>query len=414
MSWTEASHWPAKECYPTTTTDAHPASTQANELANTMQPFTFLPAVAAPSHTAHQMAAVQMAPNQVLQAPLIVCHALAPQHDQALAWPACQYVANDHCEDRDKLGLSSSARRRLRRKHAAERRSEAQAPPGEQSHGSDTSEDSTELIKCTELVEAIEAGGEARTAALGRLRGSMVQLTFDREGCRLVQAAIQVADRAVVAELLAELHGHVRAALASPHANYVIQTVITALPTTMSSFIAKELLGVAASTAQHRFGCRIFCRLIEHCGASADVAELLQEVLAEVEDLCSHAFGHYVIESLLEHLPEHRERIVQALRADLLCHACHRCGCHVVESALLHGSEVDRQGLILDLLGGDTVTSLAQQQYGSVVLKVLLNTPGDASKEAWGRLLQATSLLQGTRYGRHLMQELGISTEVAP
>jgi len=414
MSWTEASHWPAKECYPTTTTDAHPASTQANELANTMQPFTFLPAVAAPSHTAHQMAAVQMAPNQVLQAPLIVCHALAPQHDQALAWPACQYVANDHCEDRDKLGLSSSARRRLRRKHAAERRSEAQAPPGEQSHGSDTSEDSTELIKCTELVEAIEAGGEARTAALGRLRGSMVQLTFDREGCRLVQAAIQVADRAVVAELLAELHGHVRAALASPHANYVIQTVITALPTTMSSFIAKELLGVAASTAQHRFGCRIFCRLIEHCGASADVAELVREILAEAEDICRHSFGHYVVESLLEHSPEDCHVIVQALQADLLGLACHRCGSHVVESALLHCSEADRQGLVLDLISRDAVISLAQQQHGSIVLKALLDISGTASEEVMRQLSQAAAFLGGTKYGQRLMQELDISAVIAP
>jgi len=425
-SWTEYSDRSAEECYATAETEAHLMPDQASQLANTMHPFQ----PTASSHTVHGLVA---APMQVCHMHMIVCQAFRQQQDQPSAWPACQYLANEFQADRrvqveprapfapegqhdqmQKMMLSASARRRLRRRRAAERTSEAKAPPSRQSELHSPFSDTTDGISCTKLLEAIEAGGAARSAALDGLRGSMVQLTFDRQGCRLVQAAVQGADPRVAAELLAELRGHVRDALASPHANYVMQTIITALPTAMSSFIVKELLGVGASAARHRFGCRIICRLIEHSGASADIAALLGEVVAEAESLCNHCFGHYVLESLLEHSPEHCHAIVQALQADLLSRACHRSGSHVVESALLHCSEGDKQGLVSELIGGETVATLAQQQHGSLVLKALLEIPGKGAEEVWSQLSQAAARLEGTKYGRRLMQELRISTAAAP
>mmetsp|Transcript_39001 Transcript_39001/g.112610 ORF Transcript_39001/g.112610 Transcript_39001/m.112610 type:complete len:445 (-) Transcript_39001:37-1371(-) len=425
-SWTEYSDRSAEECYATAETEAHLMPDQASQLANTMHPFQ----PTASSHTVHGLVA---APMQVCHMHMIVCQAFRQQQDQPSAWPACQYLANEFQADRrvqveprapfapegqhdqmQKMMLSASARRRLRRRRAAERTSEAKAPPSRQSELHSPFSDTTDGISCTKLLEAIEAGGAARSAALDGLRGSMVQLTFDRQGCRLVQAAVQGADPRVAAELLAELRGHVRDALASPHANYVIQTIITALPTAMSSFIVKELLGVGTRSARHRFGCRILCRLIEHSGASGDLDKLLGEVLAEAEGLCSHAFGHFVIESLLEHLPQHRQTVVQALLADLPGYACHRCGSHVVESALLHCSEADRRELVSELLSGDTVVSLAQHQYGSFVLKALLQTPGKASEQALAQISGAAAILAGTRCGQRLLQDLGISAVAAP
>eukprot|EP00413_Alexandrium_margalefii_P012597 CAMPEP_0204527752 /NCGR_PEP_ID=MMETSP0661-20131031/9150_1 /ASSEMBLY_ACC=CAM_ASM_000606 /TAXON_ID=109239 /ORGANISM="Alexandrium margalefi, Strain AMGDE01CS-322" /LENGTH=442 /DNA_ID=CAMNT_0051533683 /DNA_START=53 /DNA_END=1378 /DNA_ORIENTATION=- len=287
----------------------------------------------------------QAAPAELFPAPMVLCAVLA-QPQQPLAMPMCALAAPEptvspsgqhflaepgvYHEPMHQSGqqagstLSISARRRLRRQRAAGRRAdatelsvEAYAHDSQQSSPrSGASDGGVEQPGCSALMEGLEAGGDARAGALERMHGSVAQLAFQRQGCRVVQAAIGVAERAVVTGLVAELHGWVREACESPHANYVIQTIITALPTAMSDFVVKELSGVAARMARHRCGCRIICRLIEHSTANSELAVLLSEILAEAEVLCQHPFAHYVVECVLEHLPEHRGRIVEALSAD--------------------------------------------------------------------------------------------------
>eukprot|EP00415_Alexandrium_ostenfeldii_P001588 UN1588 len=181
----------------------------------------------------------------------------------------------------------------------------------------------------------------------------------------------------------------------------------------MTSFVVKELLGSGAEVACHRFGCRILCRLIEHNGGSGTLAELFEELLAEAASLCQHPFAHYVMECMLEHVPEHRQRIIHALRSDLRGNACDRSGSHVVEAALAHGSEADRHAIAFQLLGTGkhSVISLAQSQYGSFVLLALMQqVPCRLSEEALVHLSQAAVLLEGTKCGQRLLQDLGLIT----
>ena len=61
-------------------------------------------------------------------------------------------------------------------------------------------------------------------------------------GCRLIQSALEVLPVRLAEQLAWELQGHVKEAATSPHANYVLQKVITQLRPPASSFIAEELL----------------------------------------------------------------------------------------------------------------------------------------------------------------------------
>mmetsp|Transcript_57840 Transcript_57840/g.115951 ORF Transcript_57840/g.115951 Transcript_57840/m.115951 type:complete len:120 (-) Transcript_57840:341-700(-) len=115
---------------------------------------------------------------------------------------------------------------------------------------------------------------------------------------------------------------------------------------------------------------------------------------------------------MLEHSPESRGRIAEALRADLWGNACNRCASHVLEAALVHCSEADRQGFVARLLGAgrDGVIALAQNQYGNFVLKALLQVPGRFSEEAFGHLSQAAAQLERAKCGKRLLQDIGLST----
>jgi len=202
----------------------------------------------------------------------------------------------------------------------------------------------------------------------------------------------------------------VQDALASPHANYVLQVAISGLPSRASALVARELRGHGAFAARHRFGCRVLCRLVEHAGTSSELAALLEEVLAQVQDLCRGTFSHYVVRSVLEHLPAHRARIAEALHSELTQLAQHRCASHVVEAALLHCDDEDRRGLALELLGGGSaaVELLAQSQYGSFVLKALLRVPCEASQRAQGHLRQLLPALEGNKHSQRMLRDLGL------
>lgn len=115
-----------------------------------------------------------------------------------------------------------------------------------------------------QLMQDLQEGGETMRRAVSSIRGSVLRMSMEPFGCRAVQLALDVASMADKEGLVEELRGHVLSATASPHANFVIQKVIEVLPTNLTNFVAKELATFAAELACHRFGCRVFCRLVEH------------------------------------------------------------------------------------------------------------------------------------------------------
>mmetsp|Transcript_25352 Transcript_25352/g.69720 ORF Transcript_25352/g.69720 Transcript_25352/m.69720 type:complete len:397 (-) Transcript_25352:511-1701(-) len=265
--------------------------------------------------------------------------------------------------------------------------------------------------QCSELMESLEAGGKARASAVAALRSCIVPLAFDAAGCRAVQLALHVADRKVSAELADELRGHVCEAIRSPHANYVIQKVIEVLPMAQAAFVAEELSGMGVEVARHRYGCRILCRLLEHSANDVGPVKLIDEVLEGVGGLCRHSFGHYVIQSILEHgTPEQRHLIASALRAELARSVQNRNACYVIENALSYCSAEDRHALVEGLLSGGPgrLAALAQHQFGSHVVRALLRMPGEGSQLALGQLRAAASQLSATKYGRRLLEDFGL------
>uniref|UniRef100_A0A7S4Q2B9 PUM-HD domain-containing protein n=1 Tax=Alexandrium monilatum TaxID=311494 RepID=A0A7S4Q2B9_9DINO len=263
----------------------------------------------------------------------------------------------------------------------------------------------------TALVDAINAGGEARAAAIASLHGRVAPLSFDAAGCRAVQLALQSADGPAVAEFASELQGHVREAIRSPHANYVIQKVIEVLPAAHFCFIAEELQGQAVEAACHRYGCRVFCRLLEHCPTAPAPAALVDEALMEATALCRHAFGHFVAQSVLEHgLPMQRRRVAAVLLADPLGFARHRSARHVLEGALEHAGTEDRAALVAAFLGcgPGELAELAQDQHGAHLARALLELPGGATAELRTRFRVAVGQLRSSRHGRRLAEDLGL------
>uniref|UniRef100_A0A7S2NAJ3 PUM-HD domain-containing protein n=1 Tax=Zooxanthella nutricula TaxID=1333877 RepID=A0A7S2NAJ3_9DINO len=262
-------------------------------------------------------------------------------------------------------------------------------------------------VLAADLMAQLQKGGAARASALNTLQqpGLVRSLGFQQLGCRVVQLALDLAERQDAVRLAQGLRGHIVEAIKSPHCNYVVQKFIKVLSPQEAEFVVREIADARFQCVRHEYGCRILCRLLEHSGAESGMARILDRVLAEAEDLIKDQFGHYVMESVLEHgAPHHRQRIVAALQASLTRGSLRRNAAYVLEKAIWYGTSEDRVKLATGLLalprhGAD---ALAWSQGGGVVLRAISQLP-----EPWSGKVREHLRSAGIRAGSEAWKPSG-------
>lgn len=260
---------------------------------------------------------------------------------------------------------------------------------------------------CVQLLRGLEAGGEARAAAIGMLKGSVREMALDAVECRLVQRGLEVVDSVTARSLAEELRGHVREVVASPHGNYVLQKVIEMVPSAITGFVSQELCGIEGEVARHRYGCRILCRLVERSSDEPAISKLLDEMLKEAAALCQHPFARHVLQSLLEHgNGAQRKRIAEALRGNVCQLAANRSGSYVVESALLNCEE-EQQELSAELLSNPhALPALADHGFGCFVVRALSQISEESRDVVLRSLRMAAEQLKAFGPAQKLLEEL--------
>jgi len=245
--------------------------------------------------------------------------------------------------------------------------------------------------------------------------GQVSKLAFESAGCWVVQEALEGSNASDREALVAEMHGHVRAAVVCPHANFVIQKIVETMPTSLANFVAEELVGIAADAARHRYGCRILCRLVEHQDASSGrsssaTSTLIDELIADVQHLCLHSFARHVVNSMLEHgTSEQRRRVVVSLQGTVASYSKRRSASYIVENIFFFCDPQEKESLADELLAdSERFLELAMHDAGSHVVGAMLRVrPGQALYVLRAqRILQAGSdRLRASKYGRRLLDE---------
>lgn len=211
--------------------------------------------------------------------------------------------------------------------------------------------------------------------AASALRGNVWALASDRAGTRVVQRLLRAARPHDVVGILEEFDGRVLAACACPHANHALQCAIEMAPPARLSVVTASLLGCESAVACHCFGCRIFCRLLEHAAEEVGVQPLIDNLWQHVLTLSRHKFGRHVVQSLAEHgSATHRCVLACALGGDVVAHAQHMHSSYVIEAALVHCAPADKRSLCTALL--DNESALARSPPGKFVLQAALRCSG--------------------------------------
>jgi hypothetical protein len=212
------------------------------------------------------------------------------------------------------------------------------------------------------------------------VQGFVVPLANHDVGCRLLQLALAGYCTAERRELAKEFRGHVRVAVESQHANHVLQRLVELLPPASLCFVVEELekTWCSAAMAKHRFGCRLLERFLEHFTAcplaGAELGRFLGGLLRDVQELCFHPFGNFVMQHVLEYGSEEQRRMTLAcLRKDLRKVALDEHAVCVLDKALAVMPTQDQQMLVAEIIQQlDLLPLLANLRSGQFLAERLL------------------------------------------
>lgn len=255
------------------------------------------------------------------------------------------------------------------------------------------------------LLEQLEQGGAPQSGAIAQIRGSVVVLSLDQRGCRVVQLALTHALLKDKAELALELQGNVKTACKSPYGNFVVQKCIEQLPIFMQTFILKELEANVSEFAQHGFACRTLLRLLEQAAKEPGTATLINKLLRDVRRLLRHKYGHLVIKHILQYgKVDVQDCVADALVPNAIDHATDKRASFLVDMALAHcdAHSDARNSLVNKLLQRPKdIIELVQDPFGFHVVSQLVLLPGDVSTRAIENLQKGLSQVKPWTSSHH-------------
>jgi len=249
------------------------------------------------------------------------------------------------------------------------------------------------------------------------LQNALRFLALTKGGCRIVQKFFEVSGNNSDRDLIiAELKDHIVEIYESPHGNFVLSKAVEVLPAAKNGFIITALLGRGVSVCKHRFGCRVVCRLMEHC-TEEQIAPLLDEILPEAAMLARDDYGNYIVQAALEHASASRQ---VAMKVQLLpgfaSLAMHKDGSRVAER-LLDYCTFEEKGIAIRTLlqaeGEGSLVEIARSRYGSYVIAQLasLQQIHVEVPEIAAILNSNLQLLQTSQYADRVIIAFGLAPE---
>ena len=210
---------------------------------------------------------------------------------------------------------------------------------------------------------------DMRLALFQQVQGYVPYLCFDSNGCLLVQRVVKLVWGDEQRELVGELQGFVSAAVADQHGNHVIQKCTELMRNSDVHFILHELQRVylPSELAKHRYGCRVFQRMIEHFDPS-QLDSFVDGLVENAKELCFDEFGNYVIQTLFENGSiKHKTIISNMLLANVEKVAKDSLATRVLDKALTYSTlAYDLAKAILDKEG--LVVALATRKSSAAVV----------------------------------------------
>jgi mRNA-binding protein PUF3 len=204
-------------------------------------------------------------------------------------------------------------------------------------------------------------------------------------------------------------------AIASPFANFVLQKSISIGRPHLSQYVIDEIMSVhggSVRASQHKYGCRIIQRLLEHC--REDQAEgIIEEILTHALVVSKSQFGMHVIRHVIENGSEqHQHRLLDIMIVHGTELATDTYGRSVLSSAVSIANE-HQVGTLRRLLlkNQEALSQMVQCRNGYCgAIDILGSLPDSERKALWHKLVEQTPEIPCSRYGQMVAGSIHVSS----
>lgn len=207
--------------------------------------------------------------------------------------------------------------------------------------------------------------------------GGVAASSQDARGCKVVLRLLEKTNTKDV--IFGQLLGHMWELAQCCNGSSVLQECIKQLPGAVAQIIQQLMAwgpDSAKYLAEHRFGFKVFQRLLQH-GSAPDLECLHSDAWRHAGELCKNRKANCVMRTAFEHSPNivfpRRHRLVAEIEdnAARMCHSPH--GAAVLEGVFLYGMAAEKQAVARSLRRSSTQwrTSHARKMIIAAVDKTL-------------------------------------------
>jgi len=247
------------------------------------------------------------------------------------------------------------------------------------------------------------------------MKGSVLQLSLQMYGCRVVQKALEQIESAQQISLVMELDGFILKCIKDQNGNHVIQKCIERIPAPQIQFIIDAFHGQTYALATHPYGCRVIQRIFEYCGEEQTVSHqpLLEELFQHIHQLAQDQYGNYVIQHILEKgKPKDKQYVINQVKGNVLQMSQHKFASNVVEKCVQNANRDDRLYFIEEITSsrqGGVVPLLImmKDQYANYVIQRMIEIVEEDQRDILiARIRPHLPILRKYTYGKHIISKV--------
>jgi len=115
------------------------------------------------------------------------------------------------------------------------------------------------------------------------------------------------------------------------------------MPSVAIEFIVQPVIERTCELCIHTYGCRVIQRVLENC-EDQFTRPIIDQILADIQNLTKDQFGNYVIQHILEHgkHQEDKNRVIKSIKGKVLELSNHKFASNVVEKCLQFAADKDK------------------------------------------------------------------------
>ncbi|KAA6386030.1 MAG: hypothetical protein EZS28_018443 [Streblomastix strix] len=250
------------------------------------------------------------------------------------------------------------------------------------------------------------------------MKDRMIDLSFDKHSCRVVQRSLELLPFDVSTQLIQELQPCIILAVNDHNANHVIQKIVRTQPPNSFLFLLEALadIHVVKEILTNQFSCRVVQHIIDNSPVTMS-GTLIRTLINQSNDLVTSSYGNYIMQKIiLSSYPNASRDILVALSGRIAELCLHKYSSNVIEKICEYGTDADRRSIINEFMrfqGGSQVmkqhpiVSLLLDTYANYVVQKVLICCGVELRESLCRIIiNNAQILSSSMHWRHIITSL--------